>query len=122
LSDREQTVLIDATGLATPRMDTPTPASPSKKVQFDLGSAETTPKRRNSDPDVHRHDERGRSDGQYGSHERSRSDSPSSVSSGDTIELPPRFDEHGRRKGDDPVADRLEEVLNGIFSSGRRRK
>ncbi|KAJ8104568.1 hypothetical protein OPT61_g10689 [Boeremia exigua] len=32
-----------------------------------------------------------------------------------TIELPPRFDEKGRRKDDDPAADKLEKVLQSLF-------
>lgn len=30
-----------------------------------------------------------------------------------TIELPPRFDEHGNRKETDPLADRINELLGG---------
>ncbi|EXJ56489.1 hypothetical protein A1O7_06833 [Cladophialophora yegresii CBS 114405] len=39
-----------------------------------------------------------------------------------TIELPPRFDEKGRRKtspGDDPLADRLDEILAGKGAAGK---
>jgi hypothetical protein len=32
-----------------------------------------------------------------------------------TVELPPRFDERGRRKEDDPAAETLERVLQGLF-------
>lgn len=46
---------------------------------------------------------------------RHRDDSPDSVSSDATIELPPRFDEYGRRKADDPLAEKLESVLQGLF-------
>lgn len=44
-----------------------------------------------------------------------RDESPGSDDSDATIDLPPRFDEHGRRKGDDPVADKLESVLQSLF-------
>jgi hypothetical protein len=37
-----------------------------------------------------------------------------------TVELPPRFDERGRRSGEerdrDPMADKLESVLMSLFS------
>ena len=39
-----------------------------------------------------------------------------------TIELPPRFDEHGRRKaerGEDPIADKIEDFLTGKGSAGK---
>jgi hypothetical protein len=39
-----------------------------------------------------------------------------------TIELPPRFDEKGRRKtnpDDDPLADRIEEMLAGKGAAGK---
>lgn len=38
-----------------------------------------------------------------------------------TIELPPRFDEKGRRKteGEDPLADKLEEILAGKGAAGK---
>jgi len=41
------------------------------------------------------------------------------VSSGETIDLPPRFDELGRRKGDDPLADQLEDMLSGRGTAGK---
>lgn len=43
-----------------------------------------------------------------------RAESPGSDTD-ETIELPPRFDELGRRRGDDPAADRLESVLQALF-------
>ena len=47
---------------------------------------------------------------------------PSPTSSDETIDLPDRFDKYGRRKpekGDDPLADQLEEFLNGNGLAGR---
>ncbi|KAF1357882.1 hypothetical protein EJ07DRAFT_180498 [Lizonia empirigonia] len=44
-----------------------------------------------------------------------RSAEESASDTDDTIELPPRFDELGRRRGDDPAADRLESVLQALF-------
>lgn len=50
-----------------------------------------------------------------------RPESPDSVDSGETVELPPRFDVEGRRmpeRGDDPLADRLDDLLNGRGVAG----
>lgn len=73
-----------------------------------------SPDRRHDDRDQdgNRRDDRG---GNRGSKSRHRDDSPSSVSSGDTIELPPRFDAYGRPRDADPLASRLEAVLSGLF-------
>lgn len=46
---------------------------------------------------------------------RHRDESPGSDTSEATIELPPRFDEHGRQTPDDPLADTLESILSSIF-------
>lgn len=49
-------------------------------------------------------------------HHRDRDESPGSDNSDATIELPPRFDEHGRERPADPMADKLEQVLMGLFA------
>lgn len=54
------------------------------------------------------------------SHDDSRSLSP--VESDATIDLPDRFDEHGRRipeKGEDPIAEKIEELLSGKGTAGK---
>jgi len=77
-----------------------------------------SPDRRHSeDRSRDSHDDRGRRHKHSKHH--SRDDSPSSVSSSDTIDLPPRFDETGRRKGDDPIADRIEDILSGKGTAGK---
>ncbi|KAF2996408.1 hypothetical protein E8E13_001917 [Curvularia kusanoi] len=43
-----------------------------------------------------------------------RAESPGSDTDS-TVELPPRFDEKGRRKDDDPAAEKLEKVLQSLF-------
>lgn len=51
-----------------------------------------------------------------------RSPSSSPTLSDTTVDLPPRFDQHGRRrpeKGDDPLADALEDMLSGKGPAGR---
>lgn len=48
--------------------------------------------------------------------------SPSPTPSDATVDLPPRFDQYGRRrpeKGEDPLADTLEDILNGNGPAGK---
>lgn len=83
-------------------------------------------RRRHHDHHHHHHkDNEGRSNGKRGSgrgrdrdkdrERHGRNDSPASDASDTTIELPPRFDEHGRRRAEDPLADKLETVLQSLF-------
>ena len=44
-----------------------------------------------------------------------RDESTDSDDSDATIELPPRFDELGRARNEDPLAQKLEQVLTGLF-------
>ena len=67
--------------------------------------------------DNHRHHRSRRS---YDRHEESRSPSP--AHSDETIDLPERFDESGRKKperGEDPIAEKIEEFLSGKGSAGK---
>lgn len=50
-------------------------------------------------------------------HRGRRDESPASDASDSTIELPPRFDQHGRVRDEDedPLAAKLESVLSGLF-------
>ena len=112
-------MIFQIDGLRTPRS---TSQQRAKSVQFDLDPKEDSPKRRKSPDrrkrdDAREEDDRGRRS--WRSHDNTRSGSPSSVSSGETIDLPPRFDELGRQKGDDPLADRLEDILNGRGTAGK---
>lgn len=50
-----------------------------------------------------------------GSRRRRRDESTDSSASDATIELPPRFDEFGRATDEDPLAQKLEQVLTGLF-------
>jgi hypothetical protein len=110
------------------RLDEPDPPSPpqgqEKAVKFDLNprgpSREVSPDKADGDDGRHRRrrkdDERSDSTKESGRHRKRhhRDESPGSDSDA-TIELPPRFDERGRRQGDDPAADKLESVLMGLF-------
>lgn len=72
-------------------------------------------------PRSHRRSHR-RSHSRSRSNSRTRSGSPSSISSGETIELPPRFDPNGRpvaQRGEDPLADTVEDFLAGRSSAGK---
>jgi hypothetical protein len=59
-------------------------------------------------------------------HRSSRHDNgdrvPSPAGSDDTIDMPDRFDRHGRKKaekGEDPIADKIEEFLTGDGGAGK---
>lgn len=121
------------TNTFTDRVNEPEGPSPvqsrDKTVQFDLNPQEE-PSREASPESQHRNgDERGdqrhrrrkddeRSDStrESGRHRKRhhRDESPGSDSDA-TIDLPPRFDEQGRRRDDDPLADKLESVLQSLF-------
>ncbi|RAR09993.1 hypothetical protein DDE83_005208 [Stemphylium lycopersici] len=100
-----------------------------KSVHFDLNPQEeppreacreASPKREDSDPDDHgyrqrrrrRDDEHSHSSRESGRDRKRhhRDESPGSDASDATIELPPRFDERGRQKPEDPLAETLETV------------
>lgn len=123
----------------------------AKSVQFDFNKDKGRPRRRrrkHGDDDGggdeesgrrrHRREKRerreGESEGATGerrgegredersSNRHSRSKSPASDASGGTVELPPRFNEQGRKipeRGDDRIADNLEDFLNGKGTAGR---
>jgi hypothetical protein len=96
----------------------PVPSS-AKSVMFDLNpqEKEISPERtRDDDDDDDDRDGRGRHHYSSNDRHRHRDDSPDSVSSSSTIELPPRFDELGRQRELDPLAKGLESVLVGLFS------
>lgn len=117
------------------------PESPSpllsreKTVQFDLNprgpSREPSPEKEKreeseeSEEGEHRRqrrrrkdDERSDSTRESGRHrKRHHRDDDDGHDSDATIDLPPRFDEHGRRRPDDPMADKLESVLQTLFRS-----
>lgn len=123
--------------------DSPAPRS-EKTVQFDLNpmgpSREVSPVRseggREKDRDKDRDEEEGRDGKDHHRRHRRRKDdersdstresgrtrkrhhrdeSQDSDDSDATIDLPPRFDEQGRRRGKDPVAAKLESVLQSLF-------
>lgn len=78
-------------------------------------SARTSGRRRHR-----RHSISGNDD--FSRNKPSRRDSSPSAASDTTIDLPPRFDNHGRRipeRGDDPLADRLNDFLGEGGPGGR---
>lgn len=102
----------------------------AKSVQFDLNPKERSisplpesepdhderdEKRKRRERDRDRDRDRERS-GRRSKESSRRDGSPDSDDSGATIELPPRFDERGRRKDDDPLANQLEHVLTSLFA------
>lgn len=123
------------------RVNEPEAPSPTlsreKTVQFDLNPQEE-PSREASPVKADRHEEHRDDDDGDGGHRRHRrrkddersdstrgsgrdrkrhrrDDSPGSDASDTTIELPPRFDEQGHSRTVDPVADKLESVLQSLF-------
>lgn len=122
-------------------VDDPPSPSPSpeeeKSVHFDLNPQEQeVPSREpSSDSDSERQHHRHRDDHSHKRHRRRkddersdttresgrarkrrhRSESPGSDTSDATIELPPRFDDHGRQQPEDPLAEKLESILQNIF-------
>lgn len=117
--------------LKPPSPVAPEPVAPSdvKSVKFDLNpqeqSLDTHQREADADADEedgarrsrHRRrdddDREGRGHGRDG--RRRRDGSADSATSEGTIELPPRFDEHGRVREVDPLASKLESVLAGLF-------
>jgi hypothetical protein len=113
-------------------LDSPEPRS-ERTVQFDLTpkgpSREVSPARserpeRSEDgQDDRRHrrrrkdDERSDSTRESGRHRkrRHRDESPGSDNSEATIDLPPRFDEHGSKRPEDLMADKLQSVLQSLL-------
>lgn len=125
-----------ADGLSTPRQRS------SSRVRFDLGSntAHSPDASRRKDdakrgPDYDRHSDTETSDDRKhrrrkrkgkerdrdrdGRHQTTsaRDRSPSEDSDG-TIELPDRFDEQGNRKHEDPLAQKINELINGQGGAG----
>lgn len=106
----------DRLNASPPLAPDPVPPPSSKSVQFDLHPKEVSPDRyRSSEGKKERSGDRSKRHDSRDKRKRRRDESPDSDDSGDTIELPPRFDQYGRRTDDDPLADKLESVLSGLF-------
>jgi hypothetical protein len=125
-----------ADGINESEPESPNPHS-EKTVQFDLNprgpSREPSPSRGKErdeakedseaeEEDKHRRhrrrrkdDERSDSTRESGRHRKRHHGDESPSDSDATIDLPPRFDEHGRRRQEDPMADKLESVLQSLF-------
>ena len=107
-------IRVDVDGVAPSRPVTTTGMSselPGKQVQFDLPpeSPELAHKHPNHAGSEH-HQNRGHRPG-----------SPDSDASDSTVDLPARFDQHGRRvpgRGEDPLADKIEDILSGRGKAG----
>ena len=131
-------------GINPPRAPSPsalhrassTPAPHNKSVQFASDtSSEESPnrhrrrRRRSAKAESYGTSDSDRSsdDGRHRRNKRSGGRShvqrePSPAQSDETIDLPERFDEHGRLKperGEDPIADKIEDFLAGKGSAGK---
>ncbi|KAL1794257.1 hypothetical protein ACET3X_007678 [Alternaria dauci] len=122
-----------------PRSPSPTPTE-EKSVKFDLSPQEEPSREpsREPSPDSER-EHRHKDDHSHNRHRRRkdddrsdisresgrapkrrhRSESPASDASDATIELPPRFDEHGRRQPEDPLAKQLENEKPHLHTRSR---
>ncbi|KAH3962657.1 hypothetical protein HBH51_172380 [Parastagonospora nodorum] len=121
--------VIDPTDSSPSRSPSPEPSEvrSEKTVQFDLTpkgpSREVSPvrsegehkhRRRRNDDD--RSEDSARESGRHRKRRhRDRDESPASDASDQTIDLPPRFDDLGRKRPEDPLAEKLESVLQSIF-------
>jgi len=70
-----------------------------------------------ADRDRDRDRDRGRDSKRDRKGKRRRDDSADSAASDETIELPPRFDEYGRPREEDPLAEKLESVLKRVLGA-----
>lgn len=124
VSTREKEVKFDLNPQEQEISPNPSPerTSASRERHYERrDDSDSDGERRSPDRDRDRHRRRHadeRSNGSQGSgRDRKRHrkvDSPGSDTD-DTIELPPLFDERGRRKDDDPAAEKLEKVLQSLF-------
>jgi len=74
-----------------------------------------------SSPEDRRHSGHRRKRRRSNGHRRSRSDSPNGSDSSETVDLPPRFDSHGKRvpeRGEDPIADSVQDLISGLLGGG----
>lgn len=116
----------------------------SSRVKFDLGSntahspdaSRRKDDAKRGDPDTDRHSdsetsddrkhrrrkrkgkERVRDTHHYRNDQRAPRDHSPSEDSDGTIELPDRFDEQGNRKHEDPLAQKINELINGQGGAG----
>ncbi|EAT89617.2 hypothetical protein SNOG_02886 [Parastagonospora nodorum SN15] len=91
-----------------------TPKGPSREVSPVRSEGEHKHRRRRNDDD--RSEDSARESGRHRKRRhRDRDESPASDASDQTIDLPPRFDDLGRKRPEDPLAEKLESVLQSIF-------
>ena len=111
LQSREKTVQFDL----NPRGPSREPSPETEKHDDSDGSEEGEPRRHRR---RRKDDERSDSTRESGRHrKRHHRDDDEGNESDATIDLPPRFDEHGRKRPEDPMADKLESVLQTLFRS-----
>jgi hypothetical protein len=110
-SPREKTVQFDLNPRGPSREPSREPSPVKEEVEDSDDDERRQHRRRRKD------DERSDSTKESGRHRKRhhRDESPGSDNSDATIDLPPRFDEHGRRRPEDPMADKLESVLQSLF-------
>jgi len=71
-----------------------------------------------SSPEDRHHSGHRRKRRRSNDHRRSRSDGSDSS---ETVDLPARFDSHGKRvpeRGEDPIADSVQDLISGLLGGG----
>lgn len=119
LSPRSGSITPTSTGAATPtrhhRSRSKSVKFPVDPVQSELSAEEY------SSPEEKRHSEHRRKRRRSNDHRRSRDHSPTDSDSGETVDLPPRFDSYGKRvpeRGEDPIADTVQDIISGLLGGG----
>lgn len=119
LSPRSCSLTPTSTGAATP---THHPRSRSKSVKFPVDPVQSELSAEEySSPDDKRHSEHRRKRRRSNDNRRSRGHSLTGSDSGETVDLPPRFDSHGKRvpeRGEDPIADTVQDIISGLLGGG----
>ncbi|KAH8727869.1 hypothetical protein GQ44DRAFT_738042 [Phaeosphaeriaceae sp. PMI808] len=120
LQSREKTVQFDLNPRGPSRE--PSPGKDRHKERNGNGIDDDDDGDSNNDDDEHRNrgqrrkdDERSDSTRESGRRRKRHHGEDEGDDSDATIDLPPRFDEHGRTRRNDPMADTLESVLQSIF-------
>lgn len=115
-SPRSGSLTPTSTSAATPKHQ---PRSRSKSVKFPVDPVQSELSAEEySSPEDKRHSGHRRKRRRSNDDRRLRDDSSTGSDSGETVDLPPRFDSHGKRvpeRGEDPIADTVQNIISGLL-------
>ncbi|KAE9966547.1 hypothetical protein BLS_006937 [Venturia inaequalis] len=115
-SPRSGSLTPTSTSAATPKHQ---PRSRSKSVKFPVDPVQSELSAEEySSPEDKRHSGHRRKRRRSNDDRRLRDDSSTGSDSGETVDLPPRFDSHGKRvpeRGEDPIADTVQNIVSGLL-------